>query len=97
MTKPPEEHWVILEIFPTYAISSYGRVVNDKTDRECKTELDGQGYVLVHLYRKGKLYKAYLHKLVAMTFFRNYRTNVNPRHINGDKRDNSVRNLTLKG
>jgi hypothetical protein len=91
------EYWVVLDWLPTYAISNYGRVVNDKTGHECRTELDRHGYVRVILYRKGKRKRAYLHKLVARAFFLNYRSNINPRHINGNKQDNTVLNLTLLG
>lgn len=92
-----EEVWVTLDLFPLYAVSNYGVVLNTQTNRELKPRPDSKGYLRVGLYRNGERYECYIHRLVALCFFLNYSEGVEVKHVNdADKTDNSVRNLTLQ-
>lgn len=90
-----DEHWVTFDIFPNYAISNYGTVLNVARNRELKPSKDKKGYFMVSLYRAGVPYECYVHRLVAKAFFLNYEEGVEVKHKNLDKSDNSVLNLTL--
>ena len=90
-----DEKWVTFELFPNYAISNYGTVLNVNRNRELNPSPDKYGYLRVALYRNGFRYDVYVHRLVAMAFFLNYENGVEVRHKNGDKTENTVLNLTL--
>lgn len=91
-----EEIWVEVGI-GYYEVSNFGRVVNGKTGRDLKPSADGKGYMRVALYYKGVRHDVFVHRLVARAFFLNYGPGVEVRHINGDKKENTVLNLTLGG
>lgn len=90
-----DEFWVKFEGLPNYAISNYGTVLNVKTNRELKPSPDKNGYLRVALYHKGIRYDVYIHRLVARAFFLNYEDGIEVKHVNGDKTENTVLNLTL--
>lgn len=90
-----EEVWVELDSFPDYAISNYGRVVNIRTNKDLTLTPDKDGALRVSLYNQGKRSNNYVHRLVAKCFFLNYSEGHAVKHINGNKTDNSVLNLTL--
>jgi hypothetical protein len=97
-----EEHFVEIDGLYPYAVSNYGTVINVNTDKELKQFVDKQGYHRVTLYRttvegESKKYCIYVHRFVAMAFFLNYQNGIEVLHINEDKSDNSVLNLTLGG
>lgn len=92
-----DEKWVIFPFFPQYAVSSYGRVMNVKRDRDLKPSPDKNGYLRVALYREGVRYDIYVHRLVAKAFFLNYAPDIEVLHKNKNKEENSVLNLTLGG
>jgi len=90
-----DEYWVTFDALPNYAVSNYGTVLNVNRDRELKPFPDANGYLRVVLYHKGIRHEVYVHRLVARAFFLNYQEGVEVKHINDDKNDNSVLNLTL--
>lgn len=90
-----EEHWVPVPGFPNYEVSNMGRVVNIKTGVDLKPRTTNLGYVQVALYDKGIRMDRVIHRIVAQAFFVDYDDNIEVRHINGDKTENTVRNLTL--
>lgn len=90
-----DEYWVTFEEFPNYSISNYGRVVNNATSKELRPHVDSFGNHKVAFYRDGNRYEFGVHRLVARAFFVNYREGVQVKHINGDKSENTVLNLTL--
>ena len=79
-----------------YEISSSGKIKS--TYREgtkggiLKTFSDGR-YLKVHLYKNGKQYQFYLHRLVAEHFLEKVEGKSEINHKNGDKLDNRLLNL----
>lgn len=92
-----DEVWVTIEGLERYAVSNYGRVINQEHGNELTPSPDKNGYLRVGLSRKGVVRHVYIHRLVAMCFFLNYRSGVEVKHINGNKEDNTVLNLSLGG
>lgn len=88
-----EELFVEIAGFPDYVVSNYGRVIDKKYGWDL-TPFDESGFLRVTLYSHGKR-KKYVHRLVAEAFFLNYSDSVEVKHINGDKHENTVLNLTL--
>lgn len=91
-----DELWVNLAQWPQYAISNYGRVVNENTGRELAPYADKRtGHLRVALYNNGVREDVQINRLVAECFFVDYRPDVQVYHENGNKSDNGVLNLTL--
>lgn len=88
-----EEVWKDVGVFPGYVISNLGRVMNKKTGRVHKgNEING-GYIQVQLGgRKRKMFL--VHRLVAMAFIPNPHNHPEVNHEDGDKKNNTVSNLT---
>lgn len=80
--------------FSNYKISNTGIIVNNKGIKlNIGKRKSNSGYIQVRLFKDGKYYYKYLHRLIAETFIpnpNNYRT-IN--HINGIKTDNNINNL----
>lgn len=92
-----DEIWVTFDLLPRYEISNYGRVCNRETGRDLTPSRDKNGYLKVGLSHNGTKHYVYVHRLVAKAFFLNYKNGIEVKHINGDKSDCSVLNLTLGG
>ena len=92
-----DELWVTLDGLERYAVSNFGRVINQERGNELTPSPDTNGYYRVGLSRDGTVYHVYVHRLVAFCFFLNYAAGVEVKHISEDKSDNSVLNLTLGG
>ena len=86
-----------------YEVSSYGRVrsVDRYDNRNCvrKSKVlsllkkSEYGYIQVNLSYNGKLYKKYVHRLVAQAFIPNPDNLPEVNHIDEDKTNNRVDNL----
>jgi len=92
-----EEVWVTVDGLERYAVSSFGRVINQERGNELTPSPDANGYMRVGLSRMGKTHNVYVHRLVAFAFFLNYKPGIEVKHRNENKNDNSVLNLTLGG
>lgn len=93
-----DEVWVGIDNLPNYEVSNYGRVVNINTGRDLNPYPDKRtGLLRVALYHKGVRSDVLVHRLVAAAFFLNYAPNIEVKHRNGNKEDNTVYNLTLAG
>jgi hypothetical protein len=92
-----EEVWVTIDGLERYAVSNFGRVINQERGNELNPSPDANGYLRVGLSRKGVTHNVYVHRLVARAFFLNYKPGVEVKHISDIKTDNSVLNLTLGG
>jgi len=94
------EHWLPIEDFPSYEISSEGRVRNVDTDHILSIHPNGRGIYQVVMYRDGRPNARAVHKLVANAFVetesRNYRGDDVPVHIDGDRSNNCADNLMWK-
>lgn len=74
-----------------YQISSYGRLRSKKSIR--KPQLNNNGYLWLLLWRKGKVRRAYIHRLVAEAFLPKVDGKTYVDHINTNRLDNRVENL----
>ena len=92
-----DEKWVTVDGLERYAVSNYGRVINQERGNELKPSADKHGYMRVGLSRNNQVYFVYVHRLVARCFFLKYESGIEVKHKNGDLSDNSVLNLTLGG
>jgi hypothetical protein len=89
-----DELWVVVDGFPNYQVSNYGRVVN-KRGMELRARVDDSGFCNVALYDKGYRRDIGVHRLVAKAFFVDYHDDVEVYHINDNREDNAVLNLSL--
>ena len=81
--------------FENYAITLDGRVINNTT-KKCKQPTDnhsGTGYLYVDLYKDGKRYRKYVHRLVAEAYIPNPLNLPFVNHIDGDSKNNNFKNL----
>lgn len=92
-----DERFLSIDGLERYAVSNYGRVINQERGNELKASPDTNGYLRVGLSKNGRVHHVYVHRLVAFAFFLNYKAGIEVKHKNGDKTDNSVLNLTLGG
>lgn len=88
-----EEVWVVLEDWPDYQISNYGRVYSNRRNRILKTNLGRDGYYRVNLSNVDGWKNISIHRLVALMFVSGYFDGAIVNHIDGDKTNNVVTNL----
>jgi len=89
------EVWAVINKFPTYWISSQGRVLNIKSGMVLKPYCHRLGYQYVMLCNKGKRLNAKVHRLVAEAFVTNPCGYPEVNHIDEDKSNNKSINLEL--
>lgn len=88
------EHWKSIKEFPTYEVSSLGRVRNIKTRKYRMFLQNEHGHKLIGLNKGGIQKRFYMHRLVYQTFVGSIRAGV-VSHKNGDMGDNRLSNLFL--
>lgn len=86
------EIWKTLKNFPSYNVSSYGRIMNVKTQRILKTFINEKGYQTVCLRKNNKQYTVRVHKLIAETFL-GKQSGMDVRHKDRNRSNNHVDNL----
>jgi len=59
------EHWQPIAGFEDYSISDHGRVWSRKSDKVLSAQRNPYGYLLVELWKGGKMYRRSVHGLVA--------------------------------
>lgn len=87
------EEWRQSNEFPSYDISSEGRVRNRKTGRILKTNISEKGYEVVSLSERGVPKTRHIHKLVADTYILNDDGRPGVMHKDGNNLNNQVKNL----
>lgn len=92
-----EELWAEIDGFPNYIVSNYGEVRNRYTNKKLRPRENSKGYMRVVLMRAGHAKEFYVHRLVGRGFFGEFRRTAHISHVNGDKRNNLVNNLKLRG
>lgn len=93
-----KEIWKIIEDYPNYEISSWGRVrsLNYKGKGSVgvlKPRINGIGYALIWLYKDGVGKTFSIHRLVAKAFLPNPEGKTEIDHINAKRSDNRLDNL----
>lgn len=80
-----------------YQVSNWGRVKSYLRGKEriLKPVLENNGYYSVNLYKKGKLKKFSLHRLVVETFLGEISSGLVVNHLNEIKTDNRLENLEI--
>lgn len=76
-----------------YKISNLGRIINSKTNKELKCNINKNGYRYVQLSTNGKRRTYRIHRLVADTFLENPYNLPYVNHKDGNKLNNNVDNL----
>ena len=89
-----EEEWVVIEGFPDYSVSNYGRVRTNKSERILRCNLNQYGLLQVGLMRDGVQRHRSVPLLVAKAFLSQppgpFDTPINK---DGDRYNNTVTNL----
>lgn len=91
------EVWAEIEGFPNYAISNHGEIVNIKFGRSLKARSNSRGYMHVILFNENIRKEYYVHQLVAQSFIGDFRHGTHIYHIDGDRSNNAVSNLRMRG
>lgn len=82
-----------------YAVDKDGNVYSLNYKRTGKTKKlklkNNKGYLQVGLYKNGKQKKFQVHRLVAMTFLKDYSEDLDVDHIDRCKTNNKVSNLRM--
>jgi hypothetical protein len=79
--------------FENYQVNTNGSIFSKKMGIEIKPQDNGNGYYKVGLYKEGKCYQKYVHRLVAEAFIENLNGFKYVDHINRNKEDNRADNL----
>ena len=87
------EHWMIIDGFDIYEISSFGRVRNNKTLQIISNWKDKDGYYSVGLYKDKKRKFLRVHRLVAFAFCENDNKYNMVDHIDRNVINNKFENL----
>lgn len=90
------EEWQTIEGFPLYEVSSLGRVRSYATgkERELRGGVSGSGYRNVGLGSHASGIKYYgVHRLVALAFHGQPKSDQVVRHLDGDRLNNKASNL----
>lgn len=87
------ENWKVIVEYPSYSISSLGRVKNNTTNKVLKAVPNTFGYLQVRLYKEGQ-YKVFtIHQLVAAYFLPIPSGDLELNHVDEDKLNNRWDNL----
>lgn len=79
--------------FPNYSVTTTGRVINTKTNKEKVLGNDHKGYAKVDLYSHGKRTTRRVHILVADAFLEEDHSRPEINHKDGNKLNNNITNL----
>lgn len=92
----PTEQWRPIAGFPDYEVSDLGRVMSLKLGRQgvMRPSTAGKGYRALMLRNSTGPHRFYVHRLVAAAFVGPCPEGMEVRHLDGNKLNNAVRNLT---
>lgn len=86
-----KEIWAIVNGYPNYSISSFGRIKN-RSGKILKIDFS-RPYPAIELYQNNKPKRFTIHRLVATAFLENTENKKTVNHIDGVKTNNNVSNL----
>ena len=87
------ERWKLIDGYPTHSVSSYGRVLSERTGLILKGRHNNHGYHQVDLWKNGKTKNMKVHRLVAIAFIANPEGKRCVDHKDNVKTNNNVTNL----
>ena len=87
------EKWEIIENYPNYFISTFGRIKSAKNNKILKPYVTKRGYSYIMLSKNGKVKNFQVHRLVAKTFIDNPLNKPCVNHIDFNPSNNNVDNL----
>jgi hypothetical protein len=87
------EVWQNIHYNPDYAISTKGRIKNNKKERIMNPDVKVQKYIRVSLLVNGKIKTFAIHRLVAEIFIPNPDKKLYVNHKNRNTKDNNIENL----
>jgi hypothetical protein len=87
------EEWKVIDEFPEYSISSFGRIRNTKKEYIRIPDINSTGYARLRLVRNGKIIRKFIHRLVAEIFLPNPQNKPFVDHIDGNNQNNKLDNL----
>ncbi len=90
-----EEKWHLIDEFPEYEISTFGRVKRIKTKRILRPGKGTPKYPMVVLCKNKKTKPIRIHRIMAMVFLNDQKTGKEINHIDGNKSNNNLSNLEL--
>lgn len=93
----PGEVWKEIPGLPGYFVSDYGRIYSNNIGKIRSTSFNDRGQVSLTFSVKGKKSTYTVHHLVAQAFLSDYIPGHQVIHIDGDKRNNRVKNLAMGG
>ena len=85
--------WKNIPNWEWYLINEQGKVLNTRTNRYLKGDINNIGYHRVILYDNKRKQRFFIHRLVATLFLPNPNNLPEVNHIDGNKDNNSVNNL----
>lgn len=88
-----KEVWAELSDYDEYLVSSYGQVYHMPSKNIINERFHERGFLKVRLYNNWGMKEFYVHHLVGLCFFDDYRPGMHIRHNDGDKTNNHVDNL----
>ena len=88
-----EEVFLPIKNFDNYMVSNLGNVKNATTNKILKQSANKEGYIRLKIYKNGKRYGKYVHKLIAEAFLINDDNKPNVDHIDNNKLNNNINNL----
>ena len=95
--RKPHEEWRPVIGFDGYYVSNYGRVFNANLIRNERKAMkpyeNSKGRITITLTKNGKRYKKIIARLVAEAFIPNPENKPEVHHIDGNPRNNNVKNL----
>lgn len=94
-TPTEDEEWVEAKDFPSYSVSSYGRVMNKRTRRLQRPVISSSnGYYEVNLYKERHEHTKQIHVLIYSSFYpEEVLTGYVINHKDGNKLNNMLTNL----
>lgn len=85
--------WKIIEKFPNYSVSNFGRIKSLKKNKIISQRLNRDGYCVLKLSNDFCQKSFSVHRLVAIAFIPNTENKETVNHKNGNRSDNSSENL----
>ena len=94
------EIWKVIEDFPDYQVSNFGRVKSFKkwngTNKRILKQYEVNGYLYINLSKNGKSKRKLIHRIIYETFKEKLKDGYDIHHIDKNKENNFVDNLESK-